>query len=217
MWEVQKREVLEAAQRMAAKGLVTGTSGNVSRRITEEAGKGLIAITPSGCPYDSMTLDDIVVVDSDGKKIEGTLSPSIETMLHLGIYGARRKANAVVHTHAIFSSVIAVALAEIPPVLDDQMSYIGGEIKIASYALPGSRELVANVIDALGPRNAVIMANHGSLSVGRDVREALAICDLLEKTCQVYIHALTLGRMNKIPPEMAEVEKTFFSAIYGED
>ena len=97
------------------------------------------------------------------------------------------------------------------------MVYIGGEIKVASYALPGSRELAANVVDALGNRNAVIAANHGALSVGRNIREALAICDLLEKTCHIFLYALTLNRVNQIPPEMADVEKTFFSAIYGDD
>jgi len=217
MWENQKQEVLEAAQRMAHKGLVTGTSGNVSLRINEDAGGVLIAVTPSSRDYESMTVDDIVVVDIEGKKVEGDLAPSIETMLHVGIYHARPKVNAIVHTHSAFSSVIAVTQSEIPAILDDQVTYIGGEIRTASYALPGSRELVANVIEALGTRNAAIMANHGSLTVGRNVREALAICDLLEKTCQVYIWALTLGRLNLIPPEMAEVEKTFFSAIYGKE
>ncbi len=217
MWEDQRREVLEAAQRMAAKGLVTGTSGNVSLRIAEEATSGLIAVTPSSRDYESMTVDDIVVVDGEGKKVEGNLAPSIETMLHVGIYRARRKVNAVVHTHAAYASAIAVAYSEIPAILDDQITYIGGEIKVASYALPGSPELVANVISALGPKNAVIMANHGSLTVGRNMREALAICDLLEKTCLIYMRALALGSVNKVPPQMADIEKTFFSAVYGED
>ena len=217
MWEEQRREVLEAAQRMQARGLVTGTSGNVSLRIQEETTRGLIAITPSGKHYESMTLDDIVVVDAEGQKVEGELAPSIETMLHLAVYRARRKVNAVVHTHAIYSSVIAVAHTEIPAILDDQIVYIGGEIRVASYALPGSRELAVNVVDALGNRNAVIAANHGALSVGRNMREALAICDLLEKTCQTFLHALALNRVNRISPEMADLEKTFFSAIYGDD
>lgn len=217
MWEDQKREVLEAAQRMAAKGLVTGTSGNVSLRIAEEVANGLIAVTPSSRDYESMTIDDIVVVDGEGKKVEGNLAPSIETMLHVGIYRARRKVNAVVHTHAAYASAIAVAHSEIPAILDDQITYIGGEIKVASYALPGSPELVANVISALGAKNAVIMANHGSLTVGRNMREALAICDLLEKTCLTYMRALALGRVNAVPPEMADIEKAFFSAVYGED
>ena len=215
MWESEKKDVVKAAQRMASKGLVAGTSGNVSVRTNDSQGKSLLAITPSSRAYESMTVDDIIVVDHEGKRVEGELAPSVETMLHVGIYRSRSKVNAIIHTHAVFSSVIAVAGTEIPPILDDQIVCIGGEIKIASYALPGSPELAANVIEALGPRNAVVLANHGALVVGRDMGEALTMCDLLEKTAQIYLYALSVNRVNSIPPEMAQIEKTFFSAIYG--
>lgn len=216
MWESEKKDVVRAAQRMASRGLVAGTSGNVSVRISDPQGGSLLAITPSSRAYESMTADDIVVVDLVGNRVDGELSPSIETMLHAGIYCIRSKVNAIIHTHAVFSSAIAVAQTEIPAILDDQITYIGGEIKVASYALPGSPELVANVIEALGPRNAVVLANHGALVVGRDMGEALMMCDLLEKTAQIYICALSLNRVNSVPPEMAQMEKIFFSAIYGE-
>lgn len=216
MWESEKEDVVKAAQRIASKGLVAGTSGNVSVRINDPQGKSLLAITPSSRAYESMTVDDIVVVDPEGKRVGEELTPSIETMLHVGIYRVRSKVNAIVHTHAVFSSAIAVARTEIPAILDDQIICIGGEIKVASYALPGSPELVANVIEALGPRNAVVLANHGALVVGRDMDEALMMCDLLEKTAQIYICVLSLNRVNEVPPEMAQMEKSFFSAIHGE-
>jgi L-ribulose-5-phosphate 4-epimerase len=216
MWESEKKEVLQAAQRMAEKGFTVGSSGNVSLRIKESGGRELVAITPSGRYYDSMKADDIVIVDFEGQRVEGELAPSIETMLHIGIYKARKKVNAVIHTHPVFGSVIAVTGMDIPPILDDQVTQIGGEIKVAQYALSGSPEMVKNVIAALGPRNAVLMANHGALSVGRDMREASTICELLEKTARIYISALGLGKVNLLPADVAEVEKAFFTAVYGE-
>ncbi len=216
MWESEKKEVLEAAQRMAEKGFTVGSSGNVSLRIKESGGRELVAITPSGRYYDSMKANDIVIADFEGQRVEGELAPSIETMLHIGIYKARKKVNAVIHTHPVFGSVIAVTGMEIPPILDDQVTQIGGEIKVAQYALSGSPEMVKNVIAALGPRNAVLMANHGALGVGRNMQEAFTICELLEKTAGIYISALGLGKVNLLPADMAEVGKAFFTATYGE-
>lgn len=216
MWEVQKAEVLEIARQMGEKGLVVGTSGNVSQRFREPAGRELVAITPSGRPYDTMKVEDIVLVDLEGQRVEGELAPSIETMLHVGIYKARKKICAVVHTHAVFGSIIAVTGKDIPPILDDQVIYLGGEIKVASYALPGSPELARNAFAALEPRNAVVLANHGTLTVGRNLREAFNNCELLEKTARVCVLARSLGTLTPLPADMAEVEKAFFAAMFGE-
>jgi L-fuculose-phosphate aldolase len=216
MWDSEKKAVLEAAQEMERKGLVVGTAGNVSLRLKDPSGRELLAITPSGCRYDSLEVDDIVIVDFERQRVEGKLNASIEMMMHLEVYKARQKVNAVVHAHPVFCSVIAVAGLEIPAILDEQVTYIGGEIKVAEYALPGSRELARNAVSALGPRNAVILANHGALSVGRDMCEALTICELLENTARIYVCALGSGKVHPLPAEVAELEKAFFASIYGE-
>jgi len=216
MWEVQKAEVLETARQMDQKGLVVGTSGNVSQRFREPSGRELVAITPSGRHYDTMKAENIVLVDLEGQRVEGELAPSIETILHVGIYKARKKICAVVHAHAVFGSTIAVTGREIPSLLDDQVTFLGGEIKVAAYALPGSPELARNAVAALGPRNAVVLANHGTLAVGRNLREAFNNCELLEKTARVYVLAMGLGALTPVPADMAEVEKAFFAGMFGE-
>ena len=216
MWNSEKKAVLEAAQQMAQKGLVVGTSGNVSMRLKDPSGRELLAITPNARYYDLLDIDDIVVADFEGQNVEGELAISIEKMMHIGIYKARKKVNAIIHTHPVFGSAISVAGLEIPTILDDQATYIGGEIKVAEYALPGTQELVKNVLSALGPRNAVLLANHGALSVGRDMREAFTVCELVEKTAKIYLCALSLGRVHPLPAEAAEVEKAYFDFIYGE-
>ena len=216
MWESEKKAVIEAAQEMAKKGLVVGTAGNVSLRLKDPSGRELLAITPSGRYYDSLRVDDIVVVDFGGQRIEGELKASIETVMHIEVYKARKKVNAVVHAHPAFCSVIAVVGMDIPPLIDEQVIYIGGEIKVAEYALPGTPELAKNAVAALGPRNAVILANHGVLSVGRDMREALTICELAEEMAKIYVSSLSLGKVNQLPAEVVELEKAFFASVYGE-
>jgi L-fuculose-phosphate aldolase len=212
-WHEEKKLVLEASQKMLEKGLVVGTSGNVSLRLPPEGGQELLAITPNRRYYDLLTIDDIQVIDFEAEPVEGDLVPSVETMLHIGIYQARKNINAVIHTHSVFASAIAVAGLEIPAILDDQVTFIGGEIKLAKYALPGSEELVDNALAALGERNALLLPNHGVVGIGRTIRDAFTVCELVEKTAKVYICALTLGKVNPLPAEAVEVEKAFFTML----
>jgi L-fuculose-phosphate aldolase len=216
MWDTEKKTVLQAARMLAEKGLVVGTSGNVSLRFREPSGRELVVITPTGRYYNTLGLDDLIVVDVDGERVDGRHAPSEEKLLHIGVYKARQKVNAVIHSHPVFGSAVACAGLDIPAFLDDQVVYLGGEIKVAAYALPGSLELAKNVIAALGSRNAVLLANHGALSVGKDMQEAFSLCELLEKTARTYTCALSLGRVNPLPIEALEMEKAFFDSLHGE-
>ena len=216
-WREEKRIVLEASQRMLEEGLVVGKSGNVSLRLPPEGGRELLAITPSSRYYDLLTIDDIQVIDFEAEPVEGDLIPSAETMLHIGIYQARKNINAVIHTHSVFASVISVAGLEIPAIVDDQVTFIGGEIKLAKYAFPGSQELVDNAIAALGERNAVLLPNHGAAGIGHTMREAFTVCELLEKTAKIYLCALVVGKVNPLPAEAVEVGKAFFAILQSGD
>ncbi|HEX7364671.1 MAG TPA: class II aldolase/adducin family protein [Dehalococcoidia bacterium] len=216
MWEAEKKQLIEAAQEMERKGLVVGTAGNISLRLKDPDGRELLAITPSGRYYDSLKVDDIVVVDFAGQKVEGELKASIETPMHIEVLKSRKKMNAVVHAHPAFCSAIAVAGMDIPPLIDEQVILIGGEIKVAEYAFPGTPELAKSAVAALGPRNAVILANHGVLAVGRDMREALTICELAEELAKIYVSASSMGKVNQLPAEAVELEQAFFAAIYGD-
>jgi L-fuculose-phosphate aldolase len=216
-WHTGKKQVLEAALRLVERGLVVGKSGNVSLRLPPEDGRELLAITPSQRDYDSLSVDDIQVVDFAAAPVEGKLPPSIETMLHIGIYKARRNISAVIHTHSIYASIAAVAGLEIPPIMEDQVNYIGGEIKLAKYALAGSDELVTNTITALGERNAAILPHHGAVGIGRTMREALTVCELIEKTAKIYIYAKALGQVNTLPNEALEAQKAFFNLLQNRE
>jgi L-fuculose-phosphate aldolase len=214
-WREEKEAVLRAALTMVEKGLVVGESGNVSMRLPGEGGKDLLAITPSRREYASLSVDDIQVVDFEAEPVEGDLIPSVETLLHAGIYRARKNIRAVLHTHSVFASVIAVAGMSIPPILEDQVNFLGGEIELAGYAMSGSDELVENVVAALGERNAALLPNHGAVGIGRTMAEALTVCELLEKTAKIYFCSLALGRANPLPDEALEAHRAFFRMLHS--
>ena len=216
-WNEDKQIVLEASQRMAREGYVVGTAGNVSIRLNDPDGRELIAITPNDRYYDILTLDDIVVVDFDGQRVEGELNTSVETMLHIGVYKARKKVNAVMHVHPVYASIVAVSGLEIPPILEDQVTYLGGQIKLAQYALSGTDELAKNVISALGTNNAVLMANHGALSVGRNMREAYTNCAMLEKTAKIFVYSRLGSGIVHVPDEPLSVMQAFYNYHHGDN
>jgi L-fuculose-phosphate aldolase len=214
-WNLQKRIVLDTALELSRKGLVIGTMGNVSIRLPVLRGKHVMAITPSNRYYDSLTAEDIVITDLDGHVVEGSLKPSTETMVHAAVYKKRRSINAVIHYHSVYSSAFAVTRRDIPRILDDQVVCLGGEIKVAGYALAGTDALVTNVVKALGQRNAVIMANSGALVVGRTMKNAFTNAQLLEKTAQAYLYSQGLGKIEKLPAVALKAEKHIFRQLYG--
>ena len=209
-WEKDRQAVSDAARVMADLGLVTGTAGNISVRVGDDEGRELMAVTPASTAYESMTADDVVVTDFDVEPVEGELAPSSESLLHVGIYQRRPDARAVVHTHSVYSSVLAVSGIDLPPVIDEVVVYVGGTIRVSQYGFPGTDELADNVCDALGTNKAAFIANHGAVAVGRSLEEALDICLLVERAAQIFVMASSLGQVKPIPGEYVEAS----TAIY---
>jgi len=212
-WQEARKTVIEAARKMSGKGLVAGTSGNISLRLPSDGKKQLMAITPTSRHYDTLKIDDIPIIDFDGKRVAGELPPSIETQMHTGIYRSRKDVNAIIHTHSVFASAAAVAGIDIPPLLEDQVVYLGGEIKLADYAVSGSPELMTNAVAALGKRNAVLLANHGAVGTGRTMRDAFTACELIEKTARVYFLALSTGKVNQLPEKAIAIQKELYAKL----
>ncbi|MBM3947376.1 MAG: class II aldolase/adducin family protein, partial [SAR202 cluster bacterium] len=130
-WDQGRREVLEVSQEIWRRGLVSGSSGNVSRRLEPLDDRPLLAITPSRKDYASLTLGQVQVVDFAGEPVEGDLVPSAETMLHVAVYQARPDVAGVIHTHSVYASALAVAGLELPPVLDELVLITGGPVAVA--------------------------------------------------------------------------------------
>jgi len=212
-WQREKKLVLETAQKMLEKGLVVGTAGNVSLRLPCEGERPLLAITPSARHYNLLSVEEIQVIDFEAKPIEGDLTPSMESMLHIGIYEARKNINAVIHTHSVYASAVSVAGHDIPAILDDQVAFLGGQIKLAGHTLTGSPEQVSSVIAALEDRNAVLLPNHGAVGIGRTMSDAFTACELIEKTARIYLLALSTGKVNLLPDEEFEAEKAIYDRL----
>jgi L-fuculose-phosphate aldolase len=118
----------------------------------------------------------------------------MEHPLHLAIYNARSDVQAVVHTHSTYASALAVLRLPIPQIIDELVFQLGGQVEVADYAFPGSRELADNVVEALGPRNAVLLANHGGLAVGSTLDRAYQNALLLERAAHIFLLACAVDQ-----------------------
>ena len=214
-WAAEKRAVANGAKRLAALGLVSGSSGNVSARLTSDGPRRLIAVTPSGKRYSEMDESDVVVADFGLEAVEGDLAPSSESLLHIAIYRNRPDVGAVVHTHSEYATVLAVAGLEAPPVIDEMAVALGGGIRVSEYAFPGTQALADNVCAALEGRNAAIIRNHGAVGVGRDLEEAIDVSMLVERVCKVFVYARLLGRADALPEEVVAAETELFRMRLG--
>ncbi|MGH9107152.1 MAG: L-fuculose-phosphate aldolase [Acidimicrobiales bacterium] len=194
--------VLAAAKEMLQKGLVEGTSGNISARLED----GSIVCTPSSVGYQAMALEDLVVVGLDGAVLEksGDRSPTSEILLHLACYQAFDDVGAVIHAHPVWATMFACAHEPVPPCVDEFTMYIGGEVRCARYAMSGSAEVGTNAVEALAGRGAALLANHGLVAVGPNPAKALHIVALVERTAQIAWGARALGGLVPIPPKVNE-------------
>ena len=204
--QVAKQQVAEVARRMAELDLVSGTSGNVSARLSD----GLMAITPMGKSYEGMTADDIVVVDGDLNPVEGDLMPSSESLLHVAIYAARPDVGGIVHTHAVYSSAVAAAGLAIPPIVDEMVVNLGGAVRVSEYAPPASETVAERVCDALGNRDAALIRNHGAVAVGADPVAALKASILTERVAKIFVLSSILGSPTTLPDEVVASEAAIF-------
>jgi L-fuculose-phosphate aldolase len=186
MLEAQREAVALASRRLAAQGMVAGTSGNVSARVGEH-----VAITPTGGKLAELSAEEVSVVALDGEHVDGALAPTSEIALHLGVY-ERYGAGAVVHTHAPMGTALGLVLDELPCVHYEMLA-LGGTVRVAPYVTFGTTELAETVLDALEDRTAALMANHGTIAFAHDIDEAVRRAELLEWACTLYWRAAQLG------------------------
>lgn len=184
-----RSEIVIAGKRMLSENLTVGTWGNISIRDNET---NLVYLTPSGMPYNTLTSNDVPVVDLRGNVVKGDKKPTIEKDLHLGIYNTHKDINAIVHTHPRWSMIFATIGKDIPLICDEAAQILSGNVKCAPYALPGSKELADNCVNALKHSNACLLSSHGSVCIGKDINDAFAIATVLEYTAELYYKILSI-------------------------
>lgn len=203
-YQPYKQQVVATAQQLTEKGYLMATGGNLSVRIT---GQAAFAITPSNFDYLKMQPDDVCILDFDLNVLEGQLKPSVESSMHAGIYHARPDVNAIVHTHQVYASALALINAPIPALFDEQVRFLGRSVEIIPYAPSGTSFLKNAIVKHIrNHHNAYIMKNHGALCFGHDVERAAHNVEILEKCSLAYLLALCTERtVSKIPLPIREI------------
>jgi L-ribulose-5-phosphate 4-epimerase len=194
---------------MLERGYLKATEGNVSVRIP---GHRLYAVTPSNYDYDRMRVEDVCIVDFEGRHVPdgsgSNLPPSIECGMHANVYRERPDVNAIVHTHQPYASALAFLRKEIPALTDEQVRFLGRKVEIIPYAPSGTGFLARNTQKKVaGGNNAFIIANHGIVALGTDPDRAVFNMALLEKVSLAYLLALATesGKVYTIPAAVREI------------
>ena len=205
-------EVCDTAKSMYRSGLVAGTWGNISARVDEE----YMVITPSGMDYERLCAEEMVLVNMNTLEYEGGLKPSIESVVHAAVYKDRPEVNGIMHTHSTYALTVATARKPIPPICDDQVQILGGEVRLAAYTMPGTKEMAEEVVRALKERAGALLANHGAITVGRTLAEAYVGSQVLEKTAKIYINCQRIGGPVEISQKDIDFFHDFFMNKYGQ-
>lgn len=201
-----KDEIIKYGNIIDRKSFSPGTSGNISVRYEDK-----IIITASGSSNGSLTYDDLITIDFEGKVIEGDSNkkPSSEKLLHIEFYKKRPDINAIIHVHPIFLSSFASARKSLEePVMAENVFYFG-KIPLADYALPSSVELAKNTAKYFDKHNAVLMANHGFIVGDKDIAQAYLKLELAESYAQIVLNTYLLGG----PVLLNEQEVTAIEAL----
>ena len=189
LMENERKLIVEYGKLLVTKGLTTGTGGNISIFDKE---KKYFAISPSGIDYFETKPEDVVIMDLDGKVVDGIRKPSSEWMMHLIFYKKRDDVEAVVHTHSRFASTISCMRWEIPA-LHYYVAFAGKTIPCAKYASYGTQELADNAFEGMGDGKAALLANHGLITIGRSVKEAFLIAEMSEEMAEYYYRTKSMG------------------------
>jgi L-ribulose-5-phosphate 4-epimerase len=212
-----REQVIEAGLEAHRRGIVYGTAGNFSIRDPET---GLIAISPSGMPYGTMTPADVCIVSVDGAIEDACRRPSSETPMHTMIMKQRPDVRAIVHTHSHYCTVVSTFKSCLPPILTECVLVLGSRIPVTRYGETGTPDIGQSVVDARDETTrAVIMKNHGLICFGESFDQALTYAMIAEEAARVYVDALAAngGREpDYVPEELIPKMTAHFLAKYGQ-
>ena len=180
-----KETVIKAGKELIAAGLIARTWGNISCRISDTQ----FVITPSGRAYETLTPEEIVLVNIEDLEYEGEIKPSSEKGIHAACYKLRPEINFVIHTHQVNASIVSALGMDINNVEGENATIVGNNVPIASYGLPGTKKLRKGVIDAItrSDAKAAVMSHHGAVCMGVDYDDAFNVAKRLEDICEQYV------------------------------
>jgi L-ribulose-5-phosphate 4-epimerase len=212
MLEKLRQEVFESLLELPKNRLVTMHSGTVSGRDPET---GHIVIKPTGFRYDRLTPSDLLVMDKNGKILEGTLRPSSDTETHLYLYAHRSDIFGIVHTHSPYACIFAVLGKPIPAVMTSA-ALLGGEIPIGGYAAVGGKDIGSEIIGKIGKCSAIVMQNHGVYTISSSVWQATIDAVEVEDLAKIAHFASLQGKPISLTREQIEEFQNIYHTIYGQ-
>jgi len=189
-----KEDIAAIGKRLYEHDLNSGYGGNFSVRDED-----YIYITPAGVPKDMLDYSDILVIDFRGSVIEGLGRPSSEILFHITTYKTRPDVNAIIHAHPPIATGFSIAQHPIPNNVHEECTVSLGEVPVAYYEITSSKELAESIQKIVVEHNAVLLANHGALTVGEDLEKAYRRMEELENLCKMIIVANSLGGVKPIP------------------
>jgi L-fuculose-phosphate aldolase len=185
-------------------GLVRGTSGNISARIP---GTDTFMIKPSGARMEALDTEELVFVDLQGRKIKGKLNVSLETPMHAAIYRSRKDVQAVVHTHPPTATAFGIAKTAIMPLQIEMFMLLPNGVPVVPFKMPGSKALAKAVQKNIADCNAIILENHGIVTVGPTIEAACNLNEIVEEAAKIQLSVMTLGGKNVL--SLTELKEKF--------
>jgi L-ribulose-5-phosphate 4-epimerase len=214
MLDALKEELLQLNLELPRNNLVAWTGGNVSAR---DPKTGLVVIKPSGIRYEMLKSSDIVVMDLEGRIVDGALKPSSDAASHLYIYRNRPDVGGIVHTHSRFATAFAAAGRSIPCVLTAIADEFGGPIPCGGFALIGGEDIGKIVVESIGKSPAVLLKNHGVFTIGKTALEAVKAAVMTEDIAATVWMAFQLGTPDSISLENVERLHDRYTNVYGQE
>lgn len=208
-----REQLVELHQELRRNNLVAWTSGNISARDPET---GLVAIKASGIRYEAMTPEHMVVVDLEGRLVEGKYKPSSDVYSHLYIYRHRPDVGGVVHTHSRYATAFAALGRPIPCVLTAIADEFGGPIPCAGFALIGDDAIGKAVVESIGSSPAVLLKQHGVFAIGKDATAAVKAAVMTEDVAATVWLALQIGQPEEIPEAYVHKLHQRYTTVYGQ-
>jgi ribulose-5-phosphate 4-epimerase/fuculose-1-phosphate aldolase len=202
-----RHEIIAIVDELYDAGLITPKGGNVSARIPDAEE---LWITPTQLFKGGLSEETLIRVDLKGRKLEGRDTPSVELPMHLQVYKRREDVGAVVHTHAPMATVVGLFDEPIPPITIETISL--AQVPIVPFLLSGTREQSEAIVDSLGDGTAVLLRNHGLMTVGRNLREAASRAQILEFAARTVVLCRLLGGQ---PEEISEKLAEFLKKVVG--
>ncbi|MBR2861011.1 MAG: class II aldolase/adducin family protein [Clostridia bacterium] len=208
-----RQEIIDTCLWLKSQGLLFSTWGNISVRLDD----GNILITPSRMEYEVMRPEDLVVLSPDGEQVSGTRLATSERDIHRMVLNKRQDVGAIIHMHSTYAMAVAARNEGVPVISEEMCQLLGGAIPLSKEFVPSDmhKRLGEVVSDSVTDVNAILIRNHGPMCFGQDLKEARVCCQVVEKSCQMYLMLLAAGEFETVSDENVARGRDYYKNSYG--